>query len=68
MKAHFIPTNPDNIEYTLELTLPLEKWRELRDQIEQIEMHQYTPAGQLSHAILDVVFQARKHWYPEETE
>lgn len=50
MKAKFKITNPDNAECTLTITMPLEKWKRLREQLDS-----NYPSWKLSNLIAQLV-------------
>jgi hypothetical protein len=60
MKATFPATDPNEISFSLTVTMPLKKWRELKAQLTD----KY-PSWELSRAITDMVFQAQKSFAPE---
>jgi hypothetical protein len=63
MTAKLQTTNPDEIEFTLTLTMPLRDWRRLQGQL-QTDF----PSWQLSAEITGMVIQAQKVFYPEVKE
>ncbi len=63
MKVQLYATDPDEMDVTLEITMPLKKWRELRERIASAD-----PGWELRKAITDAVVMAEKHFRPELTE
>lgn len=64
MKAHFQPANPDEIEMTLTVTMPLKAWRKLALQI----ANEY-PGWQFVGIIRELILFADKHYEtPGESE
>lgn len=59
MIAKFRIEDPDNILATMEITMSIKDWNELRNQLD--EAH---PSWRLSSAIRDLLSQARKVFYP----
>lgn len=57
MKAHFQPADPDAIEMTLTITMPLKAWRELSFQI----ANKY-PGWQFVGIIRELILYADKHF------
>jgi hypothetical protein len=62
MKAILRINDPDSIEFTLTVTMPLREWKRLREQLK----HEY-PAFKLSDAISEMVKQA-SIYYSEDKE
>jgi hypothetical protein len=58
MKAVFNVENPDDVEFTLTITMPLGEWKRLKDQL----ANSY-PAWKLGHAISDMIRQADTHFH-----
>ena len=63
MQARFKLENPKAIEATLTLTLTLEQWERLREQLEY-----NWPGSDLRNVITDLLAQARKVYWPNEEE
>jgi len=60
MRAKATAENPDSIEFTVQITMPLGEWKLLREQLNNIR----SPARQLSSEIIDIIIQAEKNFYP----
>lgn len=61
MKFHC--TNPDAIEFTLEITMNLSQWKRLQQQLD----NQY-PAWDLASQIGAMIRHAEKEFYPEDSK
>lgn len=61
MKAMMKVEKPDDIEFTLTVTMRLGDWVALQKQLED-----GWPACDLSMRITDMRYQATKHFYPKE--
>jgi len=61
MKTHMKATDPNKMEFTLEITMTLKDWRELDDQLSTAY-----PSWELASRITDMVQQATQHFTPEE--
>lgn len=64
VSARFLAENPDQIVFTMKLTMTAKEWCELRDDLEN---GKYT-SSQLKWAITDLLLQARKTFYPQRGE
>lgn len=60
MEARFELENPEKMEATLTMTMQLENWIELQDQLQKV-----WPSSELSGVITDVLMQARKTFWAE---
>lgn len=60
MKGEFSANNPQDIEFTLTLTMKLKDWLELKKQLTT----DY-PSWRVGEEISDMVMQAKKVFYPE---
>jgi hypothetical protein len=58
MKARFMIENPDEMEATIKITMPVKEWIELRDQLAEKWL-----SSRLSMAITSVVNEARQVYY-----
>ena len=63
MKARFMIESPDNIQATMKITMTVEEWTELRDQLAQ-----KWPSSRLSNAITSVLVEARKVYYAPDQD
>ena len=63
MKAHMKITDPDRIEVTLTVTMPLKTWKELREQLSKDH-----PSWEFGSKITDMVYQINEHFTPKEVE
>ena len=61
MKAILVIDNPQNVEATISLTLPLKDWKRLR---EQLKAYEY-PSHDIIDAIDDLTRQAETRFYPK---
>lgn len=61
MKTYMKAADPDRIEMTLTVTMPLKQWRKLQEQL----VSEY-PSWDLSGQIADMVTQATRSFSPEE--
>jgi|GEM_PF-4772467 Phosphodiesterase/alkaline phosphatase D len=57
----FKAADPDKIKFILSLTMTLEEWRMIRDQIKT----SVWPAGRVREEILSMIEQAEKTYYPQ---
>jgi hypothetical protein len=64
MKSELYPTNAGEIEFTLEVTLPLEDWEKLKSQLTEKSMSY--PANQFIRQIRDMIVKANEHWVEED--
>lgn len=62
MNGRFKAENPNKIEFTLTVTATAEEWITLRDQLQE-----KWPSSRLSTMITDLVSQARKIFWEEQT-
>ena len=60
MKAKIKITNPDKVECTLKITLPLEEWKRLKDQLES-----GYPAWKLGNLIARLVSKVQEEFESE---
>lgn len=65
MRAVFRAVEPEKMEFSLTVTMPLKEWRELRTSL-SVEGG-YT-SSRLCSAITDMTMHAEKHFRPEEAE
>ena len=63
MRSSFTVENPDKIEFTLTMTMPLKDWKELQDQLK----HEW-PSIHLTSQINSMIFQAINTFVPEPLE
>jgi hypothetical protein len=63
MKARLKCEKPEEIEYTVTITMSAKEWERLRGQLETA-----WPASELSYAIDDLLAQARKIYWAREPE
>jgi hypothetical protein len=66
MQARLKCEKPDEIEFTLTVTMPAKEWEKLREQFGD-RTWQY-PASDLCRAINDMLTQARKVYWPKAPE
>ena len=53
--------NPDDIDMKLTVTMSLGQWKKLRNQLK----HEW-PSSDIGSKIIDMIYQANKHFYPNE--
>jgi hypothetical protein len=63
MQARFMAEKPEDIEFTMKITMPAKDWCELRDQLKSNCGFRW-PAVELARNIDDLLSQARKTFYP----
>lgn len=63
MKARFMIENPKEIECTMEITMTVKEWEELRDQL----VVKY-PSFKLSKAVTSILNEVRKVYYASENQ
>lgn len=63
MKVRFMIENPQAIEATMKITMTVQEWEQLRDQLQQ----KY-PSWKLSEAISSVITDARRVVYAPEKD
>lgn len=63
--VYFEAAEPDDINFTLTITLPLKEWNKIRQEL-RTNMH-HGP-HKLREAIYDILQQARKTFYPKEND
>jgi len=63
MKARYMLENPEEIQATMKITMPVHKWEELRD-----KLNDRYPSWELSAAITRILCDARKVVYAPEVE
>jgi len=61
MRAIASVSNPDDIEFTMRLTMNLKKWKELREQLQDS-----CPSWELSMKISDIIHQAEESFFTVE--
>lgn len=66
-RARFGAENASKFEYTLKITMTIEEWERLRDQLDQTQITLYE-TSQLKHAITDILAQVRKIFWPTTPE
>lgn len=64
MKTQLHATNPDQIDFTLTITMPLGDWLKLHEQLSDCDY----PSWKLGAAITSMVTQAKKAFYEQKTE
>ena len=58
---------PDDIEFTVTITMTAKEWEKLRDQLDTMEKVASYPSNRLVYQITDLLAQARKiYWANEE--
>jgi hypothetical protein len=62
VKSELSVTNPNEIEFTLTITMTLEEWRKLRD-----ELGHRWPASDLASDIGDMIIKANQSFTPNHT-
>ena len=62
MEAKFKVTKPENIEFSLTMTLPLSEWQTIKD---QLRVDYKYPYNKLTSAVSSMVLQATATFYPE---
>ena len=63
MKASYRLTNPEEVEATLELTMPIRDWLKLREQIAEGSGFSSYPGWKLKEHIDGLVKQAQHHFF-----
>ena len=63
MRARFMIENPKEIECTMKITMTVEEWEKLRDQLAE-----RWPSARLSSAITQVLIDARKVYYAKDKD
>lgn len=61
MQARFTATDPDDMPFTLTVTMKLSEWKKLREQTSA----DY-PGRELRHEIVKMVLAAERHFLPED--
>lgn len=61
----FKASNPEAIEFTMEVKLTMKEWRELKAQSEGSESFTSWPSTYFRNAIREMVSSAEKHFYPD---
>lgn len=61
MKARLMVENPGKIEMTAKITMSIEQWEELREQLED-----KWPAARLSQVITEMLLDAKRVFYASE--
>jgi hypothetical protein len=61
MRARLKCENPEDIEYTITMTMKAKEWESLRNQL-----HHVWPSSWLTHRVDDLLSQARKIYWSEE--
>ena len=64
MKCRLKCEKPEDIEYTLTITMPAKEWEKLRDQLQDRQQVNSYPAWTLVRIIDDMLAQARKIYWP----
>lgn len=65
MKATMHVSNPNSVEFTLEITMPLGHWKSLRDALGSDD---FGASYQIKSAIRDMVYQAQESFAPDIIE
>ena len=63
MEARFSIENPDEIEATLKMTMPIGNWIRLKDQLEN-----KWPSSDLNRTIAGLLLQVTQTFYPDKIE
>ena len=63
MKCRFSCEKPDEITFTMTITMSAKEWCDLRDQLQQ-----KWPSSSLSSSISDLLAQARKIYWPKDEQ
>lgn len=58
---------PEEIEYTMTITMSAKQWERLADQLQEAKTSYIYPASSLVQSIRDLLGQARKIYWPAET-
>ena len=61
MITEFKAVNQSEIEFSLTITMPLQEWRRLKDQMDHIPASEF-PAWRIVSAIREMVAKANTHW------
>lgn len=64
MIANFEPTKPDDIKFTLHITMTLKEWKSLSSQMSD-KNPMASPTWDIRRLIEEMVDQADKHFYPK---
>ena len=68
MGTRFKAEKPGTHEYTMVMTMDLDDWRQLRDQLCGDKIYAPWPASNLTSAITDMVSQAEKIYWPDPAQ
>jgi hypothetical protein len=66
MKAVIRATRPENIEFTLEITMCMADWKSLADQLRKSDKSTCYPNYKFREAIVELVEKAQKNFYFQE--
>ncbi len=67
MDTEFRAVNQRDIEFSLTITMTLEEWRRLKDQMDDIPANEF-PAWRIVAVVRDMVRKANTHWVDEANE
>ena len=59
---------PGEILYTLTATMTADQWEKVRERLDAANAPPYEPAGQLTSAITNLLSQARRIYWPMQSE
>ncbi len=65
MKIKFTPTVPEEIEYTMTISMTIKDWIGLKTQLQLSELCTEHPACELAYKIRDLVHQADQWFLPK---
>ena len=65
MITEFKAVNQSEIEFSLTITMPLQEWRRLKDQMDSIPASAF-PSWRIVLAIRNMVAKANEHWVKKD--
>jgi hypothetical protein len=68
MKARFTPTEPGQIEFSMTITMTVQEWSLLKQQLDTGNDLRCSPTCSLVYHIRDLVTQAEKFFLPQASE
>ena len=68
MRVHFAVQDPGRIVFKMKLTMCLDEWERLQEQLREINADLFTPAGQLSSKITNMTVKAQNYWFEHDEE
>jgi uncharacterized membrane protein len=65
MKTTIKIEDPENVELSMTITMPMSSWKKLNDQLSHADIRSAHPSWELSRDISKLVEQMRKHFSEE---